>query len=132
MLLYLKRAVKGTIHKLGYELRPAPPKDLTLLTLKDKQYYTQWTMPWRLFSPWAGSPDFQKYYEGIRPHTVVSPDRCYYIIGFARYAVYLQGDFAECGVYRGGTALLLCRILRDMKKHLYLFDSFQGLPKGTP
>jgi O-methyltransferase len=52
------------------------------------------------------------------------------LISFARYAAHLAGDFAECGVYRGGTALLLARVLgHDASKRLYLFDSFQGLPK---
>ena len=46
-------------------------------------------------------------------------------------ASHLTGHFAECGVYRGGTALLLARALSDdaNNRRLYLFDSFKGLPK---
>ena len=37
------------------------------------------------------------------------------------------GDFAECGIWKGGTALLLARVLNDRTgKTLYLFDSFEG------
>jgi O-methyltransferase len=69
-------------------------------------------------------------YEGTEPYTEVSPDRCYILISLARYASYLTGDFAECGVFKGGTALLLARVLKNTdNKRLYLFDSFQGLPK---
>jgi O-methyltransferase len=53
------------------------------------------------------------------------------LTALAHYASCLQGNFAECGVYKGGTALLLARILKDTDKMLYLFDSFKGLPKGS-
>jgi O-methyltransferase len=81
----------------------------------------------------VGIARFQALYEGIQTYTVVSPDRCYILGSVARYASTLDGDFAECGVYKGGTALLLSRVLKclDSEKTLHLFDSFEGLPKGT-
>jgi hypothetical protein len=61
---------------------------------------------------------------------MVSPERCYLLIELARYARHLPGDFAECGVWNGGTALLLARTLKNTaNKKLYLFDSFRGLPR---
>ena len=39
----------------------------------------------------------------------------------------LSGDVAEVGVYKGGTSKLLCEV--KGKKNLYLFDTFEGLPK---
>lgn len=39
----------------------------------------------------------------------------------------IQGDFVECGVYKGGTAALLSRFLGGSKK-LWLYDSFEGMP----
>jgi O-methyltransferase len=53
------------------------------------------------------------------------------LMSFARYASCLLGDFAECGVYKGGTALLLARLLKGTSKKLYLFDSFEGLPQSS-
>ena len=43
----------------------------------------------------------------------------------------LDGDFVECGVYRGGTASMLAyRAARSSRpRHLWLFDSFEGMPK---
>jgi len=41
----------------------------------------------------------------------------------------LQGDIAEVGVYNGGSALLLCRL--NPNGHIYLFDTFEGLPEVT-
>ena len=39
----------------------------------------------------------------------------------------IDGDFVECGVYRGGTAALLSRFLGNSKQ-LWLYDSFEGMP----
>ena len=39
----------------------------------------------------------------------------------------LPGNIAEVGVYKGGTARLICEIKGD--KNLYLFDTFEGLPE---
>ncbi|QDS87771.1 Macrocin O-methyltransferase [Rosistilla ulvae] len=41
----------------------------------------------------------------------------------------LAGDFAEVGVFRGGSARMLCEGKGD--KALHLFDTFAGLPEGT-
>lgn len=43
----------------------------------------------------------------------------------------LQGDIAEVGVYRGGSAKLICEAKATDKK-LHLFDTFEGLPALTP
>lgn len=40
--------------------------------------------------------------------------------------VNLEGDVADCGVYRGGTSLILRRLAPD--KHLHLFDTWSGNP----
>ncbi|MGH7775149.1 MAG: TylF/MycF/NovP-related O-methyltransferase [Candidatus Binatia bacterium] len=130
----IKRLCKALLLRLGYEIHPVcktqPNIDFTAaLTVKESEYYTQWVAPCPLFSPWVGHPDFKAIYDGVAPYTIVSPDRCYMLVSLARYAVHLKGDFAECGVYKGGTALLLARVLKGRKKMLYLFDSFRGLPK---
>jgi O-methyltransferase len=134
MVRHVKRACKSLLLRFGYEIHSLcePVDDIDFIAasgVKEPRYYTRWSAPCPLFSPWLGHPDFQKVYEGAAPHTLVSPDRCYVLVSFARYASRLQGDFAECGVYKGGTALLLSRILKKQKTKLYLFDSFEGLPK---
>lgn len=40
-----------------------------------------------------------------------------------------KGDIAEVGVYRGGTAKIICKAKRSKKLHL--FDTFEGLPDAT-
>jgi O-methyltransferase len=134
-MLHLKTRVKSVLARLGHKhgaLNEPGVGDVDFLaaaTVKDSQYYAQWSPPYPLFSPWLGHPAFQSLYDGIEPYTLVSRDRCYFLASLADYASHLSGEFAECGVYKGGTALLLARILRNKNKDLYLFDSFKGLPK---
>ena len=86
-----------------------------------------------LFSPWEGLPEFQAYFDRVRPHTLVSPDRCWMLLHLMRHALALPGDFAEFGVFRGGTALLAAEVLRDAgdPRALHLFDSFAGMPETS-
>ena len=44
---------------------------------------------------------------------------------------HLLGDIAECGVYRGGSALLICLARAEWPKKIHLFDTFSGLPEAT-
>jgi len=39
----------------------------------------------------------------------------------------IKGDIAEVGVYQGGSARVICKY--KGKKHLYLIDTFEGLPR---
>jgi lipopolysaccharide transport system ATP-binding protein len=42
----------------------------------------------------------------------------------------IPGDFVECGTYKGGSAALLSRFL-NLERHLWLYDSFQGMPSTS-
>ena len=86
---------------------------------------------YRVYAPWT-VPPFSTMYAQIKPWTLVSDDRCYIIQQFARQCARLPGDFAECGVFKGGTAMLLAKTLQDCgqsSKLLHLFDTFQGMPE---
>lgn len=86
-----------------------------------------------LFSPWEGLPEFRRHFDRIRPYTLVSPDRCWMLLHLMRHALALRGDFAEFGVFRGGTALLAAEVLRETgdQRALHLFDSFAGMPETS-
>jgi O-methyltransferase len=85
---------------------------------------------YRIYAPWV-QPPFSTLYQEIRPWTLVSDDRCYMLQQLVRQCSHLPGDFAECGVYKGGTAMLTLRTLREAGVRgtpLHLFDTFQGMP----
>lgn len=71
--------------------------------------------------------DYRKLMDKANWH---SADRKYFVKEIARGSFGLTGDFAECGVYTGGTALILCRQAEAQARHVHLFDSFEGL--STP
>jgi O-methyltransferase len=55
-------------------------------------------------------------------------DEAYQLLSCARATAKVEGDIAEVGVYRGGSARLMCEVRGD--RTLHLFDTFEGLP-GT-
>jgi O-methyltransferase len=91
-----------------------------------------------LFSPWFGGGDraFREMYEPIRPYSLVSSDRCWVLWSLARQAALLGGEWWECGVYKGGTAMLLAGLIERLRQELNqaqhltlrLFDTYQGMP----
>jgi O-methyltransferase len=49
--------------------------------------------------------------------------------------LHLNGDFWQCGVYKGGTASMLAQIIFEKNvanKRLCLFDTFEGMPETDP
>jgi O-methyltransferase len=71
----------------------------------------------------------------VRPYTLVDPDRIknLYTLAHRVEAERIPGDVIECGVYNGGTAAVLARSATRsrIKRTLWLFDSFQGMPETT-
>ncbi|HEV2350765.1 MAG TPA: TylF/MycF/NovP-related O-methyltransferase [Terriglobia bacterium] len=53
-------------------------------------------------------------------------DEAYQLLSCARGTGKIQGEIAEVGVYRGGSARLMCEVRGN--RALYLFDTFGGLP----
>lgn len=62
---------------------------------------------------------------------MVSVDRKMATVNLALQALSVPGDFVETGVYTGGTAILMAKVLksRDSSRRLWAADSFAGLPK---
>lgn len=82
------------------------------------------------YSPWF-EEWFQEIYNKIKHRTVVMEDRCYMIHKFCRHCLCLEGNLAECGTYKGGTAFLIAYTMGNhvnKDKSLYLFDTFTGMP----
>ena len=82
--------------------------------------------------PSASDPAFVKLMEEVRGRTLVDAERCFMLFQFARSAAQLQGDVAEVGVYRGGTARLLARAVASAGKTVRIFDTFEGMPSTDP
>jgi hypothetical protein len=71
-----------------------------------------------------------------RPYTMTSPERLAALVAAVRYVVRsgVPGDVAECGVWRGGSMMAVALALLaegDTSRHLYLYDTFAGMPEPT-
>lgn len=76
---------------------------------------------------WQTNKNFINLYEKIKNRTLVSIDRCFMIYQYAFFVKNTEGEVAELGVYRGGTAKMIAEIFKDKK--IYLFDTFSGIPQ---
>jgi O-methyltransferase len=121
----IKNVILAAIRRLGYEVIKTPKA-------VESDEATAFYKP--LFSPWLGFGEFSEYIPRMQPYTLVSLDRCYVLYILARQALRLPGEVWECGVYRGGTAMLLQDVIRrhshlsPAHPPLRLFDSFTGMP----
>lgn len=70
------------------------------------------------------------------PYSMTSPERLLALVEAVRYCVArrLPGAMAECGVWRGGSALALILTLQDLgvaDRDIYLYDTFTGMTQPT-
>ncbi len=73
--------------------------------------------------------EFAKDLKKIRVETelLLEDIEAYHIFMAVKCTQKIPGDIAEVGVYKGGSAKIICSAKGD--KHLHLFDTFEGLPK---
>jgi O-methyltransferase len=69
----------------------------------------------------------------VGPYTLTTPERLFALIRATEHVVRhaVPGDMVECGVWRGGSIMAVARTLLrlgDQSRHLYLFDTFEGMP----
>lgn len=115
----MKRLIKKAITSMGYELvkRPAPGADglSSLADLDERQ---------------------RKAIGAALPFTMTSPAR---MASLAEAVSYIHregiaGDIAECGVWRGGSMMVVAHLLGDLgdtARELYLYDTYEGMSEPT-
>lgn len=83
------------------------------------------------------NPEFAQLWEKVAPFTMTSPER-----GFALWTAVnhvidsgIPGAFVECGVWKGGSSMLIALTLlqRDVRnREIFLFDTFEGMTEPGP
>ncbi|MHA1528993.1 MAG: TylF/MycF/NovP-related O-methyltransferase [Alphaproteobacteria bacterium] len=110
----LKRAIRFAFRKLGFDL----------VRCNEAGIYFP--------------PDFEDRHrtivERVKSYTVTSNERIYALIEAVRHILAndIPGDFVECGVYKGGSMMTIALALLSEQvsnRELYLFDTFEGMPK---
>ncbi len=77
---------------------------------------------------------FLPIYERCRGYTMTSAERMYALFKAVKYLeeARIEGDIVECGVWRGGSMMVVTRTLCALGRtvrNLYLFDTYEGLPR---
>jgi O-methyltransferase len=77
---------------------------------------------------WETDATFRMMAPRVLERSLLNPARLYYVYQFATAVQELEGEAAEVGVYRGGTARALGEIFLKYGKTVHLFDTFAGMP----
>ncbi|HEV7346839.1 TylF/MycF/NovP-related O-methyltransferase [Telluribacter sp.] len=101
-------------------------------TKKEVRQQTQ-PDPWRYVDI---EPSEKTILEQVQPFTMTSTERLITLIRAVEYIVdqKIEGDFVECGVWKGGSAMaivlhLLSKGVTD--RQIYLYDTFEGMSEPT-
>lgn len=78
--------------------------------------------------------DFVAIYERTQDFTMTSVERMYALYRAVRYVSEsaIPGAFVECGVWRGGSCMLMALTLKalgDDARRIYLYDTFAGMTR---
>lgn len=80
--------------------------------------------------------NFIKKYELCKKYTMTSPQRMYSLyqslLYISKYGI--EGDIVECGVWKGGSSMLIAHTLMDLGDtscKLYLYDTYSGMSKPS-
>lgn len=71
-----------------------------------------------------------------KPFTMTSMERMYAAFSATEYIEKsnIEGDIVECGVWRGGSAMVMAMKLMQMKsnsREIYLYDTYEGMSEPT-
>lgn len=115
----LKRTVKALIEKTGYTVQKSGPAAEAPI------------IPHGVIEE-----RFARMYEKCRPYTMTTAQEMYNLYNATQYVVAngVPGDFVECGVWRGGSAMITALTLlelHDSDRKLYLYDTYEGMPTAT-
>ncbi|HVC53788.1 MAG TPA: TylF/MycF/NovP-related O-methyltransferase [Stellaceae bacterium] len=78
-------------------------------------------------------PEFAPLFDACRSATMTSVERLYALYKAVEYIIGagIEGDFVECGVWRGGSLMMMALALQHFGqegRRLHAFDTFSGMP----
>jgi hypothetical protein len=74
--------------------------------------------------------------DSVFNYTMTSDQRLWALLSATKYIVTkgIKGDFVECGVWRGGSAMVIAYQLLNLNvcdRHIWLYDTFAGMTEPT-
>lgn len=79
---------------------------------------------------------FLKIHEECKAFSFTTIEPLFSLYNSVKYIIEnnIPGDFVECGVWKGGSAMLIAKTLKSLgvsNKKIYLYDTFEGMSKPT-
>lgn len=79
---------------------------------------------------------FIEIFNQCRPFTMTSAERMFSLYQSVKYLEEnnIEGDFVECGVWKGGSCMLMALTLLNLKstsRKIFLYDTFEGMSAPT-
>ena len=80
--------------------------------------------------------DFLTIWNDVKLYTMTSIERGYSLFKAVEYIVKnkIPGDFVECGVWKGGSCMLMAMTLEffeEKNRKIYLYDTYEGMSQPT-
>ena len=80
--------------------------------------------------------EFWEIYNLCKDYTMTSVERMYSLYSSVNYVLEnnIEGDFVECGVWRGGSSMLMAKMLKNRSisdRKIYLYDTYEGMSEPT-
>ncbi|MDQ3811821.1 MAG: TylF/MycF family methyltransferase [Chloroflexota bacterium] len=118
-----KHLARSAVHKLGYTIVP------------NDRVERAWQIDVNV-SDMQADVAFSDIYARAQPFTMTTMSRMYALYKATEYVARcgVAGDMVECGVWRGGSAMLVALALRAFAatdRSIYLYDTFTGMPEPT-
>ena len=109
---FIKKNIKKLFYKLGFDIRNIDHSFFTL----DKE--------------------FGETFKVCRPFTMTSLERMYALYKATEYVAKagISGDIVECGVWKGGSAMLVAMTLMKFgctDRKIFLYDTFEGMSEPS-
>ena len=105
--------LRSIINKLGYDIIP-----VVMSIDKDKNL----------------GREFEYIYNICKSYTMTTKERCYALYKAIQYIIKagIKGVFVECGVWRGGSAMIMALTLQQLnaQRTIFLYDTFEGMPQA--
>lgn len=108
-----------------HDVMEKPWKSSFILLMRQKSLQTLFTQNKDNFTPFI-----IQNYPLIAELTLLDAFRLQKVTDLLESVKNTEGDIVECGCFKGGNAILMALWLKEnnIKKKIYLFDSFEGLP----
>lgn len=79
-------------------------------------------------------PEFAEIFAQVGDYTMTTPDCVYALFNATRHVIAqgVEGDFVECGVWKGGSAMTIALTLKHLgvtDRRIHLYDTFAGMTR---